>query len=256
MGFKIKLSNMILVTGFFIPIILFITVIFLLSEKETTEDMFKFKNVHEYILIQSGEIIKNAGSEVSSLDNVIKKIDFSNFKTLEFVGGWDITVKEAEEEVFISGNGELLDKVTVDQNGEMLTFKVNKLNQAVMVKANISIPELRGITTKGPANIQMIGIKASDEVMIKCEGIANIFSDSISIKSLILKSQGNISADLLNGNITELELEFQAVGSIDAFFTGGMLSGSMAGSGILNAYGEVLSNRIELKSEKVKVEIK
>lgn len=256
MGYKVKLSNKILITGFFIPIISFIIVISILSGKETADEMYQFRNAPEFILLQSGKLIKEAGNEQYQGDHIQKKFNFTDYTILKFEGGWDIRVKESSEEIYLSGFRELIDKVSVEQDGEILIFKVNKLNQAVMVEANISMPKLRGITTKGPANIYITDIGEAEEVLIKCEGVANIVSDNISIRSLVLKSQGGLNADLLNGFINKLELDYQAVGSIDAYFKDGQLSGSMAGSGTLNAYGKVLSNRIELKSEKVKVEIK
>lgn len=256
MEYKIKLSNKLLIIGFLVPILSFIIIVSILSGNETNEEMYKFKNAHQYILLRSGELIKSSDDDFTMENSVTRNFSFTGYSILKFEGGWDINVKESTEGIRLAGTEELMNKVSVEQDGETLTFKINKINQAVMAKADISLIKLRGIVTKGPANIYFSDIDEDGEVLIKCEGVANIVSDNASFKSLILKSQGALNADFLNGYINSLELDYQAVGSIDAYFKEGVLSGSMVGSGSLNAFGEVLSNKIELKSENVKVVIK
>lgn len=251
-----KLSNKLLFAGFLMPIFCTVILVFALSGKNTTDEVYQLKNAPEFIFSQIGEFLKGPTAEYSLENQRSKRFNFSNYNILVFEGAWEISIEKSKDELYVTGTHELMDKVRIEQNGKILSFTVENIKQYEMMKANISLPDFKGVICKGAANITLTDITNTDDVFIKCEGVSNIDTDNISIKKLTLKADGAINADFTKGFVNRLKLDYQAVGNIDIYLNEGIITGNMGGSGSLNVYGNVLNNQLDLKSDSVKVNIK
>ena len=188
-----------------------------------------------------GESIGEAIGSFSG-ESETREFDVEEFDSIRVRGGWKLTVRRGSGfSATVTAPSDAFEHLEVDVGGDTLEigFRQNVAWSSLSgrFEAEITVPALAGLRTEGGADVRLLGISA-DELKLRSEGAAQITAIESRIENLELDADGGVSVDFTGSWITNADLDIDGAASIRLNMSGGTISGSMDGVGVLRYSGE------------------
>jgi len=240
-----KLSNKILLlTGIILLVIL-------------TGLMLRFKGIMNDLVQYRHGASKEEYDKMLQSETISKEFAIQDFAEIDLDINANINIiKSSEYKVIVEAPQELINSATlqVKKEGGQLKITCPNYRRSFMgdkIDIEIKTPEIEELEISNSA-IATIDNFQLDQIEIKLAGNCKLTGNNNIIEDLELSCFGAADVDFKACKITNAEIQTFGSNSIEINMAGGILEGSMTGSGIITYYGRVNKENIKtLGSTKV-----
>lgn len=187
------------------------------------------------------------GSDYKERANIILEsnetisFDLKDFNTIEFVGAWNVEIKQGSAyKVEVEGPGNLLGEIEFNQKGKDLTARNNYKGGfgKDTFTIRMTIPELEGITIAGGADLTFDGF-TGETLTVTLAGAGRIRAFDSEYKQLNVICAGAGQMDFTDLKSRDADINLSGAGEVLVNMDGGELSGSISGMGSVKYEGRV-----------------
>ncbi len=160
-----------------------------------------------------------SSNSYSSENEIQEKKTLSGVKRLQTDGVFNLTLTQSNEEsIEVEGPAELIDKLTIDQQGDLLVLKMEKIGGFNFNKGDfkirIALKELTELNYDGVGNVKTNGLFKVGNLKLLGNGVGNL---ELELEAKEIDADfdmvGNIT---LQGNAYRAIFENNGVGKLDA----------------------------------------
>lgn len=149
---------------------------------------------------------------------VTRTEDFSNFTRLDVQNAFDLeVVQSASFGVTITASENLLDYLSVSQNGETLTIRLSPnhpFTDFILIKktlkAKVSMPAIRGLSLSGASQGKVSGFESTDNLDLSVSGASSVRMNNIEVGNGDFLISG---ASRLSGKLTAADVKLDVSGA-------------------------------------------
>ena len=181
---------------------------------------------------------------------VSESTDLEGFKEVEVAGAWQVNLTRGDEwKVELSHAEDMEERVRVHVLGERL--RLGRGSSAWWKEAgssptvDIVMPELEELELRGGTRVALSGFRG-DRLEIDVAGAARLEGRDGRYEELELSVAGASDIDLRGFTVSDAEVELRGASDVVLTMNGGVLSGSMAGTGRIQYYGSVSDERVAI----------
>ena len=172
------------------------------------------------------------------------------FDGIEVAGSWDVNLSRGDDwQIEISYPGGLEDRVDVHLQGDRLRLGIASHTwwdePDYPVTADIVMPELEEVGLRGTARVDLRGFRGH-RLAIDIAGAARLEGHDGHYDELDLSVAGASHIDLRDMTVTDADVDLAGASKVTLTMDGGVLSGSVAGTGSVLYYGAVSAETIRL----------
>jgi len=175
----------------------------------------KIKSILSLLLLMGTLASCNVG-----INNYSETVEIEGVKRLKLSGVFNVTISQYDQEsLVISGSEDLVKKLKVKQNGDLLELTLSEKDQGGFLKNNsvqvdLAIADLTELKFEGAGNIKSSEILTLDDFRISGNGVGNI---QLEIDAESVESRLNFVGNMeLKGEAYEFKLVNEGIGNIDA----------------------------------------
>ena len=183
--------------------------------------------------------------------NRVITLDIKDFSGIKVAGDWNVVVKQGEKyAVKLTVSDETVDRLDVNKQGNVLVLhlkpRVNLFSSFTTLTAEITLPKLEFIDSKGSSDITFSGFN-SKNFEIHSAGSSNIKGADNTITNLTVNLLGSSDIDLKKSNITNADVNMKGSGNLALNMADGKLTGNIFGSGNIVVLGEMKEQSVKIK---------
>lgn len=160
-----------------------------------------------------------SSNSYSSENEIQEKKTLSGVKRLQTDGVFNLTLTQSNEEsIEVEGPAELIDKLTIDQQGDLLVLKMEKnggfnFNKGDF-KIRIALKELTELNYDGVGNVKTNGLFKVGNLKLLGNGVGNL---ELELEAQEIDANFDMVGNIkLNGNAFRAIFENNGVGKLDA----------------------------------------
>jgi hypothetical protein len=159
------------------------------------------------------------GISYNSEEDISEKKPLNGVSRLQLDGVFTLTLKQSNEEfIQVEGPSELIDKLVIDQQGDLLVLEMEKIEGFNFNKGDfkitLSLKDLKELQYDGVGNVKTNGTFIVDTLHIKGNGVGNLKLDLIAnLLNADFDMVGNID---LSGKADRAIFTNNGVGNLDA----------------------------------------
>ena len=159
------------------------------------------------------------GISYNSEEDISEKKPLNGVSRLQLDGVFTLTLKQSNEEfIQVEGPSELIDKLVIDQKGDLLVLEMEKIEGFNFNKGDfkitLSLKDLKELQYDGVGNVKTNGTFIVDTLHIKGNGVGNLKLDLITnLLNADFDMVGNID---LQGKADRAIFTNNGVGNLDA----------------------------------------
>jgi hypothetical protein len=152
-------------------------------------------------------------------EDISEKKPLNGVNRLQLDGVFTLTLKQSDEEfIQVEGPSELIDKLVIDQQGDLLVLEMEKIEGFNFNKGDfkitLSLKDLKELQYDGVGNVKTNGTFIVDTLHIKGNGVGNLTLDLITnLLNADFDMVGNID---LQGKADRAIFTNNGVGNLDA----------------------------------------
>ncbi len=171
-------------------------------------------------------------------DIVVKELDFKGFDAVT-AQNIELLLKRADEySVQVQADSNLLEKVRVEQQGNMLIISLeNGSYQNARFKVMLGMPSISALDLN---SVQTARVENFNQTALSLAlyGVSNLHGDNNKIATLHHIASGVSTLDFSNSQVELAQLDIDGTSSVDLAFSGkGVLAGVMRGVGTVTYCG-------------------
>ena len=200
--------------------------------------------------------LSRSDSAVVEGDGIAATPDLGGFDEVEVAGAWRVNLTRGDDwKVELPRAGDGGKRVRVLLVGKRLhlgrkTFarggwRLGWGEEGVPARVDIVMPELAALEVKGGTRVTLSGFRG-ERLAIEIAGTARLEGNEARYEELDLTVAGASDIDLRGVAVTDARVELMGASKVFLRMNGGVLSGSSAGAGMLEYYGSVSEERVEV----------
>lgn len=212
--------------------------------------LIRFKGlVGEVIEYRHGESRKKL-EEMMDSERVSQQFSIQNFEEVEIGCTGNVSIKRSDQfNVTAIAPEELIDSaiLKIKKSGNTLEIDCPPIDPDLLndnIEIDISMPNIRELEVNDYASVYLADF-ALEDLDVQLSGNCELIAKNNVIKNLGLNCFGAAEADLKDSRIQNASVKIFGSNDVNLTMTGGVLKGSMFGSGKLYYYGEVENVDVE-----------
>jgi hypothetical protein len=195
-----------------------------------------------------GRTIVAEESPEGSVQEVERVFDLTGYTRIATEGLWQIEASPGESHSLTVTVPEYLnDKVDVRLHGDTLALTLvpgaRIRADSFPPRAQLRLPELRGITTSGAADLQVKGFDVH-ALALTLDGGTNLEAQDCRIESLEVRASGAARIDMQDSVVVNADIDMSGAGVMEITMGGGELEADLSGVSNLDYRGTVSRTRI------------
>ncbi len=203
--------------------------------------------------LDSGTTRPEASSAVIVGEQVTKTFDLEDFHGVAIEGVWQVSLTQGDEwHVEVSHSESLEDDVKVYVRGDRLVLEHNSsggwrwwANTSTRLTAEVVMPELSELDLAGASELDFSGF-GGDRLKIEVAGAVQLEGSDGRYDTLDLSVAGASEVDLRSIIVTDAQVDLAGASMVTLNMNGGALTGSIAGAGAIDYYGNVTEERVRI----------
>jgi len=158
------------------------------------------------VLLTSGLLAGCVGGMVIGSGNLkTEEMDFSEFDRVEVGSAFEVEIAQSDSyRVSITADDNLFDYIQVSKEGATLKIRLKMASySAVTTRAEITMPQLRGLDLSGATRGTISGFSSTENVDIKVSGASSLDLAEMSTGDVELDMSGasTVTGDLIAGDV-------------------------------------------------------
>lgn len=189
-----------------------------------------------------GEEVELTGTRVE------REYDIRDFTEIEVHGGWQISVRQAEEfAVGVGADEALIDRITVEQDGDTLVVGSERWSWTndAQLRLEVAVPRLSRLAVEGGAEVRLSGLD-TESLEIEVDGAGDIQGVDARIGELELQIDGAANVDFVESRVRNADVSISGAGEVALTMAGGELTGRISGVGSVTYGGEVSRESVDI----------
>ena len=201
--------------------------------------------------------LSGSRSAVIEGDEVSGSTDLGAFDEIELSGSWRVDITRGDDfRIALPRGGDRGKHVRMHVVGDRLrlgstTFARDARKLAwgeeagLPRRVDIVMPELAALELRGGSRVALSGFRG-ERLEIDVAGAVRLEGRDARYEELDLSVAGASSIDLRGVEVTDARVDLMGASEVVLTMNGGVLSGSSAGAGILEYYGSVAEERVDV----------
>jgi len=164
-------------------------------------------------LLTVGLLVGCAGPVVTGSANLVTKTyDFSDFNRVEVGSAFEVDIAQSGSySVSVTADDNLFDYILVSKRGSTLKIRLKTAHYiATHTKAEITMPELRGLELSGASKGTISGFSSTENAEIEVSGASSVNLENISAGDVKFNISG---ASKVAGDLTSSDVDFDISGA-------------------------------------------
>ena len=200
-----------------------------------------------------------SGSQAAVIEGeeISRSTDLGAFDEIELSGAWRVDITRGDDfrialprgadrgkrvRMHVVGERLQLGRAAPDRDGWRFTGGEEAGPPATV---DIVMPELAALEVRGGSRVALSGFRG-ERLEIDVAGAVRLEGRDARYEGLDLSVAGASSIDLRGVEVTDARVELTGASEVVLTMSGGVLSGSSAGAGILEYYGSVAEERVDV----------
>lgn len=201
----------------------------------------------------SGTTRAEASSTVVVGEQITETFDLKDFQGVDVEGVWRVSLTQGDEwQVEVSHPASLEGDVKVRVQGDRLILGRTSSGRwrwwgrnETRLSADIVMPELNELDLAGASTLELSGFEG-ERLEVDIAGAVRIEGRDGRYDVLELSVAGASEIDLRGIVVTDARVDLAGASDVTLSMNGGVLSGSMAGAGVIDYYGTVAEQRVRI----------